>query len=366
MDKINNTPAEGIPSAEEKSNQTPAQIEKTNAERFTDMVIKEFQSQAGTVELSDYQRRLCQRYFIKIDQVLAAAEMKRLAKAEQFRDNVSITWNNVNRTQLAVDVVAYANVGLDPTQPNHINLIPYKNNSTNKYDIGFIIGYKGAEIKALKYGLEIPSNVIVELVYSTDEFKAIKKDMNNPIEGYSFKITNDFERGELKGGFYYLEFKDSPEKNKLKVFTKADIDKRKPSKASVEFWGGEKDKWEKNEQGRNVKVGTEKVDGWYEEMAYKTIHRAAYNSITIDAKKIDDSYLSILQKERDQAAIKVEAEIELNANKTEMGFEESSDAVDIEHEEVFNQSPTSEYVSQEQPSNLFNNSTGSTIAKPGF
>lgn len=358
-----NTNQAGASASAGTETQTPAISEKTHAERFTDMVIKQFQSQAGLTELSDYQKRLCQRYFIKIDQVLGAAELKRLAKDERYRDPLALTWKNVNMTQLAVDVVAYANVGLDPTQPNHINLIPYKNNSTNKYDIGFIIGYKGTEIKSRKYGLDIPDNVIVELVYATDEFKAIKKDMNNPAEGYIFKITNDFDRGELRGGFYFLEYKDAPHKNKLRVFTRADIEKRKPAKASVEFWGGEKDVWEKNEQGRNVKTGTEKVDGWYEEMCYKTIYRAAYNSITIDAKKIDDSYLAIIQKERDQAAADVEKEIEQNANKTETGFSDVQDAVDVEHEEVINQEPVAENINQE-PANLFNG--GTPTNKPGF
>lgn len=359
MTEVKNTPV-GESASTGTGTQAPAITEKTQAERFTDMVIKQFQSQAGVTELSDYQKRLCQRYFIKIDQVLSTAEIKRLAKAEQYRDNLALTWKNVNMTQLAVDVVAYANVGLDPTQPNHINLIPYKNNALNKYDIGFIIGYKGTEIKARHYGLDIPSNVVVELVYSTDEFKAIKKDMNNPVEGYIFKVTNDFERGELKGGFYFLEYKDAPQKNKLKVFTRADIEKRKPEKASAEFWGGEKDKWGKDENGRSVKTGTEKISGWFEEMCFKTIYRAAYNSITIDAKKIDDSYLAIIQKERDQASAEVEKQIEENANQVEVGFQ---DAVDVEHEEVIDQTPAAENINQE-PANLFNGASASN--KPKF
>lgn len=361
MTDVNNNQAGASASAgTQETTQTPAPVQKTNAERFTEKVIKEFQSQAGTIELSDYQKRLCQRYFIKIDQVLQTAETKRLAKPEQYRDSLAITWNNVNMIQLAVDVVAYANVGLDPTQPNHINLIPYKNNATNKYDIGFIVGYKGTEIKSRKYGLDIPDNVVVELKYKTDKFKAIKKDINNPSEGYLFEITDEFNRGELEGGFYFLEYKNEPHKNKLRIFTKADIEKRKPAKASAEFWGGEKDVWEKNDQGRSVKTGTEKVEGWFEEMCFKTIYRAAYNSITIDAKKIDDSYLAILQKEKDQASAKVEEEIENNANRTELGFQE---AVDIEHEEVINQQPVAENINQE-PANLFNG--GTPTNKPGF
>ena len=44
-------------------------------------------------------------------------------------------------------MLLHTRIGLDPSQKNHINPIPYKNNAKNKYDIGFIEGYRGIELK---------------------------------------------------------------------------------------------------------------------------------------------------------------------------------------------------------------------------
>jgi len=116
----------------------------------------------------------------------------------------------------------------------------------------------------------VPDAVIVELVHKNDTFKVIKKDMNNKYESYDFEVVNPFDRGEIIGGFYYHAYKDNPEKNKIVTFTLADIEKRKPQYASVEFWGGEKTVWENGKP-----AGKEKVEGWYEKMCWKTIYRAA-------------------------------------------------------------------------------------------
>ena len=43
--------------------------------------------------------------------------------------------------------------------------------------------------------------------------------------------------GEIVGGFGYIEYTE-PTKNKLIIMTIKDILKRKPDKASGEFWGG--------------------------------------------------------------------------------------------------------------------------------
>ena len=48
-----------------------------------------------------------------------------------------------------------------------------------------------------------------------------------------------------------------------------DILKRKPDKASGEFWGGKKTAWEK---GQKVEVETE---GWFEEMCLNRIREMA-------------------------------------------------------------------------------------------
>ncbi len=301
----------------------------TASERFTNKVIAEFGSSVGEVALTDFQKRLAQNYFIALDAGLKTAEVNRLKKSEKYRDKTPVIWDNVNLESLARNVVAYARIGLDPAQKNHINMIPYKNNTTGKYDIGFIEGYRGIELKAIKYGLGVPDNVVVELVYSTDKFKPIKKDRNNPYESYDFEITNVFNRGNIIGGFYYHIYSNTPEKNKLVVMTIKDIEKRKPTYASVEFWGGEKDVYE---DGR--KTGKkEQVEGWYEKMCYKTVYRAAYNDITIDSQKIDDDYLRLKQAENEFSEAEVEAEITENANQEVIDLD-TDEAIDVESEPV--------------------------------
>lgn len=292
-----------------EQNQSVAIKEATMSERFMLKVVAEFTSGVDAIALTDFQKRLAQNYFISLDSTLRAAEEKR-KKKKTNQDPVSVTWNNVNMGQLARDVVSAARVGLDPAQKNHVNMMPFKNNNTNKYDIVFIDGYRGIELKAKKYGLDIPDHVIVELVYSNDRFKSVKKDRNNPYETFEFEIVNDFDRGEIKGGFYYHVFADNPEKNKLVVFTLKDILKRKPKYASVEFWGGEKDVW------KNGKTTGEKedVEGWYEKMCLKTIYRSAYNDITIDSQKIDDDYMRMRQNEEAFRENEIVQEIAENAN----------------------------------------------------
>ena len=291
----------------------------SQADRFTQAVMKEFVNNAGDISVTNFQKKLIQNYFIKLDMILKENEQKRLAKRDA--DPLEFIWKNVNMQQLALDVVSYSSVGLDPLQDNHINLIPYKNSKTQQFDIGFIIGYEGLKIKAFKYGFEVPDDVIVELVYSNDVFKSHKKNKDNRVESYDFDIVDDFDRGEVKGGFYYHVFHERPEKNRLKVMTMRDIEKRKPKYASAEFWGGDKDKWVNGQ-----KQGKEKVEGWFEEMCEKTIKRAAYNSITIDSEKIDDHLVKIMQLEnnadsgKDLALEEVNRDINTNANRKTLSF----------------------------------------------
>jgi recombination protein RecT len=251
------------------------------SERFTKAVMKEFESSVGKVELTPFQKNLISNYFIKLDQSLALAETKRLKTSQDKREQLPYTWENLNMNALAMQVVPLSSVGLDPLQPNHVNLIPYKNSHTNKYDVTPIIGYRGLGLKALKYALEELKDVIIELVYSNDHFELIKKDVNNERDTYVFNVKNPFDRGDLLGGFYCQRYQDG-KADRIRVFTKADIEKRKPKYASAEFWGGT------NYKG-------EKIDGWYEEMAYKTIYRAAYNDVIIDSSKIDAQFAKLSQ-----------------------------------------------------------------------
>lgn len=302
----------------------PATVQKSHGERFTEMVVAQLTGLAPGAQISEFQKRLAQNYFIKLDNTLKDLEKKRMGKTEQYREAIPYTWQYVNTQKFALDVVAYSMVGLDPMQPNHINLIPYANNSSGVYDIGCIPGYRGIEIKARKYGLEVPDEVIVELVYSTDKFRQIKKDKDNPIEAYEFEVVNDFNRGDIIGGFYYYKFFQTPERNRIRVMNMADINKRRPKHGGSDFWGGEKDKWVTNQQGQREKV-KETIEGWFPEMVFKTLYRAAYNSITIDSNKIDEAFRHMLLLEAELRDDTIQKEIDENANKMSMTLTDEED-----------------------------------------
>lgn len=306
--------------AEEKKNTQVAKTEEQSMSvRFMNKVVVEFSNGVGEIALTSFQKRLAQNYFVAIDTALKLAEEKRQKKVKN-KDPLPIIWANVNMESLSRNVVAAARIGLDPAQSNHINVMPFKNNTLNKYDIVFIEGYRGIELKSTKYGLEVPDSVTVELVYSTDRFVPIKKDRNSQVESYELEIMNPFDRGEIIGGFYYHYYKDKPEKNKLVIFTIKDIEKRKPQYASTDFWGGEKTIW------KDGKVtGKETVEAWHEKMCWKTLYRAAYKDLTIDSQKIDDDYMRLKSIEESYAEMEVAEEIEKNAN---------GDVIDLEYEEL--------------------------------
>lgn len=295
----------------------PAEVKPNAAERFTAKVMKEFRSTVGEIQVTDYQRQLVQGYFIAIDRALKSAEEERLRKNEKNKDhekydnNLPVTWGNVNLNDLALDVVHYARMGLDMMQENHLFPIPYKNNKTGKYDMTLMPGYNGIQYIAEKYAVEPPLAVTVELVYSTDTFRPIKKSAENRVENYEFAINNAFDRGEIIGGFGYIEFAD-PVKNKLVIMTKKDIEKRKPKYASANFWGGKQKVWE------NGKQVDQETDGWYEEMCLKTIKREIYSAkhIPRDPKKIDDNYQYMKMREARIAELEAQDIIDANANGT--------------------------------------------------
>lgn len=277
-----------------EENTKMVEAQPTASERFANKIIAEFNGTSPQeITFSEHQKILIAGYFIGVDKALKTAEINRINKNERNRDhkydnNVPCTWDKVNMRNLAIDVVNCSKQGYDMTQPNHINAIPYKNNQTGLYDIGFIPGYVGLGVRAKKYAVEVPINVTTELVYSTDEFTPLKKDSGNAYDSYRFRINNPFDRGTVVGGFGYIEY-ENPAKNTLVIMSLKDILKRKPKYASVEFWGGEK----KDSNGNTVEV-----EGWYDEMCLKTLRRCVYSEkyIPIDPDKIDSLYLH--QKER--------------------------------------------------------------------
>ena len=295
------------------------------SERFTNKVMSEFGSNvAGALTVTDYQRSLIQGYFIAVDRALEVQEENRIRKNENNKNHdydnlISYTWDNVNLKDLALDVVHFSKIGLDAMEKNHIHVVPYLNKKTSKYDVTLMPGYVGIEYVAKKYAAMPSKAVTVELVYSTDIFTPIKKNINNPVESYDFTITNPFERGDIIGGFGYIEY-DDPKCNKLIMMSIKDIEKRKPSYASAEFWGGKKKEWQ---NGKQVEVET---DGWYDEMCLKTVKREVYSEkhIPRDPKKIDDDYNYILQREANMIEVEAQREIHENANVTPIELPEST------------------------------------------
>jgi recombination protein RecT len=288
-------------------------LEKANVEERFIQKINE------TKSLTIQEKALARYYFQVANNVFDSVN-KKLKK-----DMPAISWQNVEFENFVKQMLIRLKLGINPILPNMTNIIPYFNNNTKKYDLVFVDGYKGLEYMAKKFAIDFPKNIIFELIYETDIFVVYKKDYENNIEKYKFEITNPLDRGEVVGGFYYMEYED-PTKNKLVFFNKKQLEKRKPKYASVEFWGGERDKWENGKI-----VGKEYVEGWYEEMLLKTLKRHCYNSFLLDINNIkqDDEFVAVvsnnntLQKiEADEANViedtnskqEIEQEVALETN----------------------------------------------------
>lgn len=284
--------------------------------RFTEKVMAEFRSASDSkLAITESQKQLIQGYFITIDGVLKAAEIKRLEKNAKNTDHeydelLPYSWQNVNLETLALDCFAMARIGLDMLQRNQLWAIPYKNKRTNKYDITLMQGYSGIELIAKKYAHDVPIADIEEVIYSNDVFKPVKRSLSHEVEGYEFEITNPFDRGEIVGVFGYLIFEDQ-KKNKLVIMNKKDVEKRKPKYASAQFWGGKGTEYE-NGQKKEVDI-----EGWLDEMYLKTMKRELFSSkyLPIDSAKIDDAYRVIKLSEVRSAETEVQNEIDGNACK---------------------------------------------------
>lgn len=304
----------------------------TGGEKFTNMIIKEFQGNIGELNLNDYQKQLIRNYFIGIDNALKNAETSRSYSKKKANDP-PITWENVNMNKLAIDVVQNAKLGLDMSVNNHLHVVPYKNSKTNKYDLTLMPGYEGLKYIATQFSLYKIIDIRVELVHENDIFEPTYQ---NNIEYYNFKITNPFSRGNVIGGFGYIRYENEIH-NKLVIMSVEELLKRKPATASAEFWGGQKDVWENNKI-----VGKEEIEGWTDEMLYKTMVRATCKKVTVDPKKINDSYIYVMNNNDDYYIDRqediVNQEIEENANKEIIDItdtvEEIPETIEIDNNET--------------------------------
>ena len=203
---------------------------------------------------------------------------------------MGIKWDEIDLNSLALDLAHKARLGLDMQMPNYLFPVPYRNKN-GVVTLTLLNGYKGDIHLAMKFAEENPLNIRAELVYDTDEFIPIKKGAGSPCDSYKFDIKNPFERGNIIGGFGYVEYADSA-KNVLVIMSKADILKRKPSYASKEFWGT-----------------------WEEKMFLKTVIKETCRHISLDVDKVRE-YRDTLDYERSRELdyAKAEAEAEISAN----------------------------------------------------
>lgn len=305
------------------------EIVKTNSERFIDRVMMESRATTSSpVILTEYQRGIVQGYFVTVDTMLKNAEVKRQAQVDAGFRNASpvpYDWNHINLNQLALDCLTYSKMGLDSQAKNHIYPIAYFNKRHQRYDIGWMVGYRGLGYIAKRYGIDPPENIVCELVYSTDKFSVIKKGSWDDGDKYSFEITNPFERGDIVGGFAYFSYADHT-KNRVYTISRAELDKRKNSD-NISFWGGMKDVWKDRK-----KVGQEKVEGWPVEMYFKTVCRWAYGKVELDPQKIDENMQYMRKREQEMIEVQVMEEVEENAGTVPVALPEQPELIEAEPE----------------------------------
>jgi recombination protein RecT len=284
---------------------------KTSSERFMNNIQSQFAAEVGSpIAFSDYERALAQHMFLKLDSVLQELEAKRL---KDGRDKVTpYNWHNINMRKLSLDAVHTVQLGLDALIPNHIHPVPYFNGKEKKYDLDLRVGYVGKAYYRMEAAVEKPKDIVIELVYSSDVFKPMKKSFRNEIESYEFEITNPFDRGNIIGGFGYLVY-DDPSKNKLITVSEKDFENSRKAAQSDKFWSKHPEK-----------------------MRYKTLVHRVTENLQIDPKKVNASYLHVESKDSEE---EVRREVSENANK---------EIIDVEFEEQSDESGHAEYVDIEQ------------------
>lgn len=275
----------------------------TQSERFLLEVENQFTAQAGApMAFTDYEKTLAQHLFLKVDNVLKDLETKRSnPKALPYE------WKNINMRKLALDSVHRVKLGLDALIPNHIHPVPYFNKREGKYDLDLRVGYVGQAYYRGKSAVEKPLDIVYELVYSNDHFKPIKKSFSNEVESYEFDISNPFDRGEIIGGFGYIQFED-PKKNQLVIVSEADFQKSKNAAQSKTFWN-------------NHPV----------EMRYKTLVHRVTEKLEIDPRKVNAASYAYVENQDQEDSVR--REINENANKEMLDFEDEN-ITDAEFTEV--------------------------------
>ena len=270
---------------------------KTQSERFLNNIQSQFAAEAGSpVAFSDYEKALAQHLFLKLDSVLQDFEAKRIKDGKT--NQTPYTWHGINMRKLSLDAVHTVQLGLDALIPNHIHPVPYFNGKEKKYDLDLRVGYVGKALYRINAAVETPKDLVMELVYSTDVFKPVKKSLGQEVEGYEFEITNAFDRGQIVGGFGYIVYEDST-KNKLILVSEADFEKSRKAAAGDTFW-------------KKHPV----------EMRYKTLVHRVTEKLQVDPKKVNVSYMHVESKDQEAD---VRREVNENAN---------GDILDLDYSDV--------------------------------
>lgn len=295
----------------EKVGEQPA-IAKPQAavsERFLADVERQFQAELGAgPRFTALERRLVQHMYLAVDQALKTAEADRVKKN---KPGAEFTWHNIDRQKLALDTVHRVSLGLDALVPGHLWPVTYFNSAKGLYDVDLRIGYIGRDYVTRRFALEEPVDITYELVYSTDEFKALPRSATRDVEGYEFEITSPFERGEIVGGFGYVTYED-PRKNRLILVTKRDFKRAKDASKS-HFWND-----------NDV------------EMHLKTIYHRVAGKIPLDPAKVNAEVLaSVLEDDHDvvtTAAAETSAAARANGNGQvlTLGSKQSAETIDVE------------------------------------
>lgn len=310
------------PIIQEQPQQNPLAVAEptlTPAEKFVARVEKQFAAEMGSpVAWTQLQKTLAQHLFAKIDAQLNVLEIKR-SKDKYKKDDPEITWANVNMTKLAVDAVSRVSLELDAFLPNQINVIPYLNGRTGKYDVDLRIGYMGVDAITRKFALDPVLDIEYQLVHETDKFSYGTRD---GVAYRNFEQTSPFSPGEVIGGYVYVTYND-PRKNKVIIVEYREFEKAMKASGGTQFWGGVQKEWADKPGGGRHQVETGYDEKFRKEMMFKTVVLRGCKKLALDPAKIN----SVIASELDAIDVEVTAEADTYANQEILSLSDESETL---------------------------------------
>jgi hypothetical protein len=291
---------------------------KKATDAFVAKIQRNFQG-AGeqAVRWTDLQARLAQHLAVKTEMALDAHEIKR-QKNPQKKNDPPVTWENVNMESLMIKAKNCIDLELDAAMPNHVNVVPYLNGRTKKYDVDVRPGYEGVLHSKKKFALVPPTDVICKLAFDGDEFEIAYNEAGG--EEPRFKPKSYFKPGPVIGGFGHIKFAN-PALNRVIVVDEYEFEKARKAAQSKDFWGGEfyERKWN-DEARRYENVGEPAYDSKFErDMQYKTVVLRVCKHLKLDPAKVNsDAWIAMEAAEVDAISAGVAEDIAENANAKEL------------------------------------------------